>query len=100
MYAADTTCRTSESDLIAESLRREIEEKGLQAEVQVIMTGCFGLCGKGPVVRVMPDNTFYVRVKPEDAHVIVAEHVIKGRRVQRLLYAGTAGKEPVSDPKT
>jgi NADH:ubiquinone oxidoreductase subunit F (NADH-binding) len=99
LVCAGSTCRTSESDLIAESLRREIEEKGLQAEVQVIMTGCFGLCGKGPVVRVMPDDTFYVQVKPEDAPVIVAEHVIKGRRVQRLLYAGTAGKEPVSDPK-
>lgn len=99
LVCGGSTCRTSESDLIAESLRREIEEKGLQAEVQVIMTGCFGLCGKGPVVRVMPDDTFYVQVKPEDAPVIVAEHVIKGRRVQRLLYAGTAGKEPVSDPK-
>lgn len=99
LVCGGSTCRTSESDLIAESLRREIEEKGLQAEVQVIMTGCFGLCGKGPVVRVMPDNTFYVRVKPEDAPVIVAEHVIKGKRVQRLLYAGTAGKEAVSDPK-
>lgn len=99
LVCGGSTCRTSESDLIAESLRREIEEKGLQAEVQVIMTGCFGLCGKGPVVRVMPDDTFYVQVKPEDAPVIVAEHVIKGRRVQRLLYAGIAGKEPVSDPK-
>ncbi|MCU0366435.1 MAG: NADH-quinone oxidoreductase subunit NuoF [Bacteroidales bacterium] len=99
LVCGGSTCRSSESDLIAESLRREIEEKGLQAEVQVIMTGCFGLCGKGPVVRVMPDNAFYVGVKPEDAPVIVAEHVIKGRRVQRLLYAGTAGKEPVSDPK-
>ena len=99
LVCGGSTCRTSESDLVAESLRIEIEEKGLQAEVQVIMTGCFGLCGKGPVVKVMPDNTFYVGVKPEDAPVIVAEHVIKGRRVQRLLYAGTAGKDPVSDPK-
>ena len=99
LVCGGSTCRTSESDLVAESLRIEIEEKGLQAEVQVIMTGCFGLCGKGPVVKVMPDNTYYVGVIAEDAPGIVAEHVIKGRRVQRLLYAGTAGKEPVSDPK-
>ena len=61
LVCGGTSCRTSESNLIVENLKKEIEEKGLQAEVQVIMTGCFGLCEKGPVVRVMPDNTFYVR---------------------------------------
>ncbi|MCU0376656.1 MAG: NADH-quinone oxidoreductase subunit NuoF [Bacteroidales bacterium] len=94
-----TTCRTSESDLIAENLRREIEEKGLQSEVQVIMTGCFGFCEKGPVVRVMPDNTYYARVKPEDAPVIVAEHVIKGKRVQRLLHTEMAAQSAATEPK-
>ena len=89
----------AESNLIAENLKKELEEKGLDEEVQVIMTGCFGFCEKGPVVKVMPDNTFYVRVKPEDAPVIIAEHVIKGRPVSRLLYTDPTTREHVSDSK-
>ncbi len=99
LVCGGTGCRASESNLILESLKRELEEKGLGNEVQVIMTGCFGFCEKGPVVKVMPDNTFYVQVKPEDAAVIVAEHVIKGRPVQRLLYVDPKSKEHVPDSK-
>lgn len=99
LVCGGTGCRAAESSLIGESLKRELEEKGLGNEVQVIMTGCFGFCEKGPVVKVMPDNTFYVEVKPEDAAVIVAEHVIKGRPVQRLLYVDPKTKEHISDSK-
>jgi NADP-reducing hydrogenase subunit HndC len=99
LVCGGTSCRASESNLIAESLKTELEEKGLGAEVQVIMTGCFGFCEKGPIVKVMPDNTFYVKVKPEDAPVIVAEHVIKGRPVQRLLYTGPGSVEQSIDTK-
>ncbi len=99
LVCGGTGCRASESNLIAENLKKELEEKGLSNEVQVIMTGCFGFCEKGPVVKVMPDNTFYVQVKPEDAPVIVAEHVIKGRPVNRLLYVDPKTKEHVSDSK-
>ena len=99
LVCGGTGCRAAESSLIVESLKRELEEKGLGNEVQVIMTGCFGFCEKGPVVKVMPDNTFYVQVKPEDAAVIVAEHVIKGRPVQRLLYVDPKSKEHVPDSK-
>ncbi len=99
LVCGGTGCRASESSLIGESLKRELEEKGLSNEVQVIMTGCFGFCEKGPIVKVMPDNTFYVQVRPEDAAVIVAEHVIKGRAVQRLLYLDPKTKEHVSDSK-
>ncbi|MBE0678705.1 MAG: NAD(P)H-dependent oxidoreductase subunit E, partial [Bacteroidales bacterium] len=99
LVCGGTSCRASESSLIVENLKRELEEKGLASEVQVITTGCFGYCENGPVVKVMPDNTFYVHVKPEDAPVIVAEHVIKGRAVQRLLYADPDSKEQVSDTK-
>ena len=98
LVCGGTGCR-AESSLILESLKRELEEKGLSSEVQVIMTGCFGFCEKGPVVKVMPDNTFYVHVKPEDAGIIVAEHVIKGRPVQRLLYVDPKSKEQVPDSK-
>ena len=99
LVCGGTGCRAAESSLILESLKRELEEKGLGNEVQVIMTGCFGFCEKGPVVKVMPDNTFYVQVKPEDAAVIVAEHVIKGRPVQRLLYVDPKSKEHVPDSR-
>ena len=99
LVCGGTSCRASESSLIVENLKRELEEKGLASEVQVIMTGCFGFCENGPVVKVMPDNTFYVHVKPEDAPVIVAEHVIKGKAVQRLLYVDPKGKEHASDAK-
>jgi len=99
LVCGGTGCRASESNLIVESLRRELEEKNLGNEVQVIMTGCFGFCEKGPIVKVMPDNTFYVQVKPEDAALIVAEHVIKGRPVKRLLYTDPESKEHVSDSK-
>lgn len=96
LVCGGTSCRASESNLIAENLKRELEEKGLAGEVQVVITGCFGLCEKGPVVRVMPDDTFYVQVKPEDAPVIVAEHVIKGRPVQRLLPLDKKGQDHTS----
>lgn len=99
LVCGGTGCRSAESDLIIDSLKKELEDKGLSNEVQVIMTGCFGFCEKGPIVKVMPDNTFYVGIKPEDAEIIVAEHVIKGRPVQKLLYVDPKTKEQVSDSK-
>jgi NADH:ubiquinone oxidoreductase subunit F (NADH-binding)/(2Fe-2S) ferredoxin len=63
------------------------------------MTGCFGFCEKGPIVKVLPDNTFYTEVKPSDAKEIVAEHVVKGRKVNRLLYTDPTNKEHISDSK-
>jgi NADP-reducing hydrogenase subunit HndC len=99
LVCGGTGCHASESDAIVCNLRDELEAKGLIDSVQVILTGCFGFCEKGPIVKVMPDNTFYVRVKPEDAQTIVEEHVIKGRKVTRLLYQDPVTKEVVSDSK-
>ena len=99
LVCGGTSCHASESDAIVCNLRDELEAKGLMDSVQVIMTGCFGFCEKGPIVKVMPDNTFYVQVKPEDAQTIVEEHVIKGRKVTRLLYKDPVSKEAVSDSK-
>lgn len=99
LVCGGTGCRASASDSIIEKLKAEITAKGLQDEVQVIMTGCFGFCEKGPIVKVLPDNTFYTQVKPEDAAEIVAEHVIKGRKVQRLLYVDPKNQEHISDSK-
>ena len=86
LICGGTGCRASQSDALAEKLTRELEKQGLENTVQVIMTGCFGFCEKGPIVKVMPDNTFYVEVSPDDAEDIVEEHVVKGRKVSRLLY--------------
>ena len=99
LVCGGTSCHSSESDAIVCNLRDELEAKGLVDSVQVIMTGCFGFCEKGPIVKVMPDNTIYVHVKPEDAQSIVEEHVIKGRKVTRLLYKDPVSNEPVSDSK-
>ena len=99
LVCGGTGCHASESDAIVCNLRDELEAKGLIDSVQVIMTGCFGFCEKGPIVKVMPDNTFYVQVKPEDAQTIVEEHVIKGRKVTRLLYKDPVSKESISDSK-
>jgi NADP-reducing hydrogenase subunit HndC len=99
LVCGGTGCRASESEQLFHNLKKEILEKGLENEVQVITTGCFGFCEKGPIVKVMPDNTFYTQVKPEDAVEIIAEHVIKGRRVYRLLYVNPETEEHVSDSK-
>jgi NADP-reducing hydrogenase subunit HndC len=99
LVCGGTSCHASESDAIVCSLRDELEAKGLMDSVQVILTGCFGFCEKGPIVKVLPDNTIYVKVKPEDAQTIIEEHVVKGRKVARLLYKDPVSQEPVSDSK-
>ncbi|MDY0254414.1 MAG: NAD(P)H-dependent oxidoreductase subunit E, partial [Tenuifilaceae bacterium] len=99
LVCGGTGCRASESDSIVESLKVELANQGLENEVQVIMTGCFGFCEKGPIVKVLPDNTFYTEVKGADAKEIVAEHVVKGRKVNRLLYTDPRTKEHISDSK-
>jgi NADH:ubiquinone oxidoreductase subunit E len=63
LVCAGTGCHSSESDLVYEMLHDEVERKGLSDDVQVIRTGCFGFCEKGPIVKVLPDNTFYTEVK-------------------------------------
>lgn len=68
-------------------------------DVQVVVTGCFGFCEQGPIVKVIPDNTFYTNVKPEDAEEIVKEHVVKGRKVTRLLYEDPDTQKHISDSK-
>lgn len=99
LVCGGTGCRASASDMLYKNLKKEVREHNLENEVQVITTGCFGFCEKGPIVKMIPDNTFYVSVKPEDAAVIVAEHAIKGRKVERLLYKDPVKKEKVPDSK-
>ncbi|MCF0201146.1 MAG: NADH-quinone oxidoreductase subunit NuoF [Bacteroidales bacterium] len=94
-----TGCQASASAQIVENFQRILAEKGLQDEVQVIKTGCFGFCEKGPIVKIMPDNTFYTQVKPEDVEKIINEHIIKGRKVTDLLYMDPENQEHVADSK-
>jgi len=99
LVCAGTGCRASQCEEIVENLKLALEQNGLENEVQVVRTGCFGFCEKGPVVKMVPDNTFYVQVTPDDANELVLEHLIKGRKVNRLLYVNPETKEVVSDSK-
>ncbi|MBR4253189.1 MAG: NADH-quinone oxidoreductase subunit NuoF [Kiritimatiellae bacterium] len=92
LICGGTACASNRGTELYEALQRELEAQGVASEAQVVRTGCFGFCEKGPIVKVLPDETFYVCVKPEDAKEIVAEHVIKGRPVQRLLYDKSQSK--------
>ena len=99
LICGGTGCRSSHSAEIGENFRKTLKEKGLDQEVQVVSTGCFGFCEKGPIVKMLPDNTFYVSVKPEDVTEIVNEHIVKGRKVTRLLYTDPEANEHVEDSK-
>ena len=81
-----TGCLSAQSDEILANLQKEITASGLANEVTVAITGCFGFCEKGPIVKVSPDNVFYVNVKPTDAEEIVKEHLLKGNVIDRLLF--------------
>ena len=79
-----TGCTSSKSPQIIENFRRIIEERNIQ-NVRVIQTGCFGLCAKGPIVIIRPEETFYAHVKPEDCEEIIDKHICNGQKVERLL---------------
>ncbi|MDR2717599.1 MAG: NADH-quinone oxidoreductase subunit NuoF [Treponema sp.] len=81
-----TACESNKGAEIYEKLIAEAEKQGVKAEVQIVKTGCFGFCEKGPIVKVLPEESFYVDVTPDDAQEIIAEHILKGREVKRLLY--------------
>ncbi|WP_294560447.1 NADH-quinone oxidoreductase subunit NuoF [uncultured Traorella sp.] len=84
LICGGTGCTSSKSDLIEKEFNRVLEEMGLDKEVKVVKTGCFGLCQKGPIIAIHPDRVFYCQVKVEDVSEIVNEHIYKGRRVERL----------------
>ena len=79
-----TGCTSSKSPQILENFNKIIKEKGIE-NVRVIKTGCFGLCAKGPIVIIRPEDTFYAMVTPEDCEEIIQSHIIEGKVVERLL---------------
>ncbi|MDW7663213.1 MAG: NAD(P)H-dependent oxidoreductase subunit E, partial [Bacillota bacterium] len=89
MVCGGTGCVSSGSLDMVDSFKAKLTEKGYQDEITVIKTGCFGFCGQGPIIKIHPDNVFYVQVGLNDIDEIIDEHIIKGRTVSRLLY-----KEP------
>ena len=95
LVCGGTGCTSSNSEKIIEKLHEEINAKGVEKEVNVVRTGCFGLCALGPIMIVYPEGAFYSMVTPEDVPEIVEEHLLKGRIVKRLLY-----KETVVDDTT
>ena len=89
-----TGCTSSKSPQILENFKKLIEEKGL-TNVRVIKTGCFGLCAKGPIVIIRPEDTFYAMVTPNDCKEIIESHIMGGKVVERLLCKDIDGKKVV-----
>jgi len=86
LICGGTACDSNDGIRLTEELKKEITKAGLTKDVQIVRTGCLGFCEMGPIVKILPEDTFYVCVKPEDAHELVQEHLVKGRAVPRLLY--------------
>jgi NADH-quinone oxidoreductase subunit F/NADP-reducing hydrogenase subunit HndC len=97
LICGGTGCMSSKAGTIAENIENLLAEKGMSEDVQVIKTGCFGFCEKGPIVKIVPDNTFYVEVKPEDAARIVEEDLIKGEKIETLLFRDPVTKKRIQD---
>jgi NADH:ubiquinone oxidoreductase subunit F (NADH-binding)/(2Fe-2S) ferredoxin len=99
LICGGTGCSASDSNQIKANFEQLLSDKNLSNEVQVVLTGCFGFCEKGPIVKMLPDNTFYTQVKPEDCREIIEEHIVKGRKVTRLLYENPETKAHISGSK-
>ena len=95
LVCGGTGCTSSGSKTLQAEFTKQIKEKGLENEVKLVETGCFGLCALGPVVVIYPEGAFYSMVKPEDVAEIVEEHLLKGRIVKRLLYSETVEEDTI-----
>ncbi len=91
-----TSCMSNGAARVREALDEALKEANLDKEVEIITTGCMGICELGPIMVVYPDGVFYQQIKPEDAHEIVQEHILKGRVVQRLFYKKPKSEELVA----
>ncbi len=96
LVCGGTACESNRGIALVDALKKEVEENGLINDVQIVRTGCLGFCEKGPIVKILPEDTFYVEVRPEDASEIIQEHIIKGRVVSRLLYDNAQSKGNVA----
>ena len=92
-----TGCMSSGNDKILENLQNKVKELSLESEIRIIKTGCVGFCEKGPIVKIMPDNTFYAEVTPDDVDEIVAKDLITNETVKKLLYKDPITKETIQN---
>ena len=91
-----TSCMSNGAARVKEALDEALKEANLDKEVEIITTGCMGICELGPIMVVYPDGVFYQQLKPEDTREIVQEHILKGRVVQRLFYKKPKSEELVA----
>ena len=97
LVCGGTACCSGGGDKVVEEFKNELAAAGLSEKVQVVVTGCLGFCEQGPIVKILPQGTFYVQVQPKDVKEIVAEHLVKGRVVQRLCYDPEQAKKLVAE---
>ena len=97
LICGGTGCTSSGSQALFTKLEGELQAKGLENEIKIVQTGCFGLCALGPIMIVYPEGTFYSRVTVDDIPEIVEEHLLKGRIVERLVYNDKAEDKEVEE---
>ncbi|MEG0068996.1 NADH-quinone oxidoreductase subunit NuoF [Cetobacterium sp.] len=95
LVCGGTGCISAKGEEIVKNLRKVLKQQNLEKDVEVIQTGCFGFCEKGPIVKILPENTFYIEVKPEDAERIIVEDIISEKRIVDLLYVDPRTGESV-----
>ncbi|MGI5838144.1 MAG: NADH-quinone oxidoreductase subunit NuoF [bacterium] len=95
LVCAGAGCISSNCKAVEEALVDELEKQGLAQEVKVVETGCIGTCELGPIMVIYPEGIFYCKLRPEDAREIVSEHLLKGRRVERLMYRRPGSDIPI-----
>lgn len=88
-----TGCNASGTHEVKEALKDEIKKLNLEKKVQVVTTGCFGFCEKGPILKVLPDNIFYIEIDEKKARRIINEHIVNGQIVEEYLYREPLSKE-------
>ncbi len=92
-----TGCLSSGNDRILENLKKKIKDLGKEEEIRIVKTGCVGFCEKGPIVKILPDNTFYAEVTPDDVDEIINKDLMENGIVEKLLYKNPLTKETVRD---
>ena len=97
LVCGGTGCIASGSTDVISALESELAKRNLTDEVQVLKTGCFGFCEQGPIIKIYPDNVFYVKVTAEDIPTLVSEHIEKGRMVEKLLYENPQTEERIAE---
>ena len=97
LICGGTGCISSGSNEITDKMIERVKAAGKEDEIRIIKTGCFGFCEKGPIVKMLPDNTFYTEVTPEDAERLVDTHLLNNEKIEELLYVDPVTKNKISD---